>query len=67
MADACASLASTTRLSPLGVAEEMESGDEGVDDFGMEEVEVGEETEEFSEDGEEARVARARRAPRGPT
>ena len=50
-----------------GVAEEMESGDEGVEDFGMEEVEVGEEGEEFSEDGEEARVARARRAPRGPT
>ena len=45
----------------------MESGDEGVEDFGTEKVEVGEETEEFSEDGEEARVARARRAPRGPT
>ena len=45
----------------------MESGDEGVEDFGMEEVEVGEEGEEFSEDGEQARVPRVRRAPRGPT
>ena len=45
VADACASLASTTRVSPLGVAEEMESGEEGVEDFGMEEDEVAEEAE----------------------
>ena len=34
-----------------GVAEEMESGDAGVEDFGIEEVEVGEEAGEFAEDG----------------
>ena len=64
VADTWASAASTTRLAPLGVDGEVESGDEGEE---FEEVEVGEEGEEFEEDGEEARVARGRRAPRGPT
>ena len=64
VADAWASAASTTRLAPLKVEEEAESGD-GREEF--EEMEVGEEGEEFEEDGEEARVARGRRAPRGPT
>ena len=50
-ADTCASLASTTRLAPLGVAEERASGDEGVEGFGIEEVEVGEEGKGFEEDG----------------
>ena len=50
-----------------GAAEEIESGEEGVEDFGMEDEDVAEEAEELSGDGEEARVARARRAPRGPT
>ena len=44
-AGACASVASTTRLAPLGLAEEMESGDEGVEDLGSEQVGVGEEGE----------------------
>ena len=78
VAGACATLASTKRLSPLGVAEE--EANFGLENPSLEEraflgaeieaagvEESGIDGEECSQDGEEARVPKIRRAPRGPT
>ena len=73
--DTCALLANTrrARLSPLGVAEEAERGEEAAEGQGstpgdlMEDDAVADKEEELSGDEEEARAAKVRRAPRCPT
>ena len=70
--DTCALSANTrkARLSPLGVAEEAERGEEAAGDQEntpgglMEDEAFADEEEELSGDEEEARAAKVRRAPK---